>query len=368
MPDYPHATTPDPTPTPPRPAVLKFPGAPAATATGAAGGDRAGAPRREDRPSASGRRPTSPRVRTWRAALEVALEVEQAVLGEGKHADRAIAAALRARAHQGRGPALALAQTDQRFISQSVFAPVPLARLDRPAPPSAPRGPAALAWLLDAPRSTPSAVSGPASIGRDPGQLVALGDAPELDRTGRGTEALARRPRRHRRPLAALPRLAPRTPAPAAQRGHAQGPLPRAAPRPAGPPPLWVRAQGARTRSRPTQPRRPLDRAPRGRSEALGPSPHPERGQAAGRLRRPPPPRLRTRRPRDPGPRLAGRRPRLRPRPRRALVGRLRRRRRQGAPPRGPDGRQGGRRRHRRQRAASSRKPPAAPGGAPSAT
>ena len=52
------------------------------------------------------------------AAIDIALGVEQAVLGEGKHADRAIAGALRSRARQLRGPALGL--PDQRFISQSI--------------------------------------------------------------------------------------------------------------------------------------------------------------------------------------------------------------------------------------------------------
>ncbi len=120
--------------------------------------------------------------------------------------------------------------------------PVPLARLDRPAAPSAPRGPAAPGL---APRRAPGPPRLPGLGPRDrprPGPARRPGRCAQLDRAGRGTEALARRPRRHRRPLAALPRLAPRTPAAAPQRGHAQGPLPRAAPRHAGPaPPLGPR-------------------------------------------------------------------------------------------------------------------------------
>jgi 16S rRNA (cytosine967-C5)-methyltransferase len=113
-----------------------------------------------------------------RAAVEVATAVEQAVLGAGKHADRAIAAVLRgrARAPETRGPALGL--PDQRFISQSVFALFrwrgwidPL-RLQRP------EARLLLAWLLDAPAVHPVCRVWARIIGRDPGQLVALGDAP----------------------------------------------------------------------------------------------------------------------------------------------------------------------------------------------
>jgi 16S rRNA (cytosine967-C5)-methyltransferase len=112
------------------------------------------------------------------AAVEVAVAVEQAVLGEGKHADRAIAAVLRgrARARQARGPTLGL--PDQRFISQSVFALFrwrgwidPL-RLQRP------EARLLLAWLLDAPAVHPVCRVWARAIGRDPGQLVAWGDAP----------------------------------------------------------------------------------------------------------------------------------------------------------------------------------------------
>jgi len=113
-----------------------------------------------------------------RAALEVALEVEQAVLGEGKHADRAIAAALRARARQGRGPALALAQTDQRFISQSIFSLFRWRGWIDPLHLQRPEARLLLAWLLDAPWVHPVCHVWARVIGRDPGQLVALGDAP----------------------------------------------------------------------------------------------------------------------------------------------------------------------------------------------
>jgi 16S rRNA (cytosine967-C5)-methyltransferase len=98
------------------------------------------------------------------------MAVERAVLGAGKHADRAIAAALRDR----RG----LAPPDHRFISQSVFALFrwrgwidPL-RLQRP------EARLLLAWLLDAPSVHPVCRVWARVLDRDPGQLVALGDAP----------------------------------------------------------------------------------------------------------------------------------------------------------------------------------------------
>ncbi len=112
-----------------------------------------------------------------RSAVDLAVEVERAVLGEGRHADRAIAAALRGRrARQGKDSELAL--PDQRFLSQSVFALFrwrgwidPL-RLQRP------EARLLLAWLLDAPSVHPVCRAWARTIGRDPGQLVALGDAP----------------------------------------------------------------------------------------------------------------------------------------------------------------------------------------------
>ena len=82
------------------------------------------------------------------AAVAVAIEVERAVLGAGKHADRAIAARA-PRASRARPP-------DQRFISQAVFALFrwrgwidPL-RLQRP------EARLLLAWLLDAPSVHPA--------------------------------------------------------------------------------------------------------------------------------------------------------------------------------------------------------------------
>ena len=190
------------------------------------------------------------------------------MLGEGKHADRAIAAAL-ARAAAGPAPL-----PDHRFISQSVFALFRWRGWIEPLHLQRPEARLLLAWLLDAPERPPGLPGlGPRDRPR-PGPARRAGRCPELDRPGRGTEALARRPRRHRRPLAALPRLAPRAPAAAAR----AGPRPRSATSSCStpsrrPPPLWVRAQGADEAG-------PLDRAARGGPEALGPSPRHARGQA----------------------------------------------------------------------------------------
>jgi 16S rRNA (cytosine967-C5)-methyltransferase len=112
------------------------------------------------------------------AAVEVAIAVEQAVLGSGKHADRAIAAVLRGRARQRkeRGPALGL--PDQRFISQAVFALFRWRGWIDPLHLQRPEARLLLAWLLDAPTVHPVCRVWARAIGRDPGQLVAWGDAP----------------------------------------------------------------------------------------------------------------------------------------------------------------------------------------------
>ena len=172
--------------------------------------------------------------------------------------------------------------------------------------------------------------------------LVALGDAPNWTARAEGLKRLGRRPGRHGRSLAPLPRLAPRTSAAAARGRVAEVPVSRAAPGVAGAALALGPRQG-------TDPEALWDEL---RDLGLKPWVHRHvKGAAApGRRRRPSPPRLRTRRAGDPGPRLAGRGPGLRPRPRRALVGRLRGGRRQGPAPGRIDGGQGARRRDRRQR------------------
>ena len=76
------------------------------------------------------------------SAVEVAMAVERAVLGAGKHADRAIAAVLRER----RG----LALPDHRFITQSVFALFRWRGWIDPLHLQRPEARLLLAWLLDA--------------------------------------------------------------------------------------------------------------------------------------------------------------------------------------------------------------------------
>jgi len=104
------------------------------------------------------------------ATVEVALAVEQAVFGHDKHADRAIAAALRER----RG----LALPDHRFISQSVFALFRWRGWIEPLRLQRPEARLLLAWLLDSSTIHPVCRVWARAIGRDPDQFVALGDAP----------------------------------------------------------------------------------------------------------------------------------------------------------------------------------------------
>jgi 16S rRNA (cytosine967-C5)-methyltransferase len=121
------------------------------------------------------------------AAVEVALAVERAVLGEGKHADRAIASALRGR----RG----LALPDHRFISQSVFALFRWRGWIEPLHLQRPEARLLLAWLLDAPSVHPVCRTWARTLGRDPGLLVALGDAPSWTARAEGLKRhLAGRP------------------------------------------------------------------------------------------------------------------------------------------------------------------------------
>ena len=105
--------------------------------------------------------------------------------------------------------------------------PVPLARVDRDAAPREPRGPDApgLAARLR-PRSTRPARSGPARSDAIPSGCFAYGGAPNWTTRGEGLEAAQRGPDRLGRPLAALPRLAPRPPPAPPGRRLAQGQVP----------------------------------------------------------------------------------------------------------------------------------------------
>ena len=160
--------------------------------------------------------------------------------------------------------------------------PVPLARVDRDAPPREPRGPAApglAARLRHRPPRLPGL--GPGDRPR-PRAAARLRQRPQLDRPGRGLEAAERGPDRLRRPLAALPRLAPRAPAAAPGRRLAQDEVPGIPPGPADPlAALGPRPGGRRAGA--------LDRAGRDRAQALGPPQAHPGGQARPRGRRPPP-------------------------------------------------------------------------------
>ncbi len=102
--------------------------------------------------------------------VAVAREVEHAVLGNQGHADRAITAALRTR----RG----LALSDRRFVSQAVFALFRWRGWIEPLRIPRAEGRLLLAWLLDAPGTHPVCRVWARKIGREIGQLVAVGDAP----------------------------------------------------------------------------------------------------------------------------------------------------------------------------------------------
>jgi 16S rRNA (cytosine967-C5)-methyltransferase len=105
------------------------------------------------------------------ATVDVAHAAEQAVFGQKRRADRAVALALRGRRD--------LALPDQRFVAQAVFAlfrwhgwveGLHLERVEERL---------LLSWLLDAPLVHPVCRLWGRAGGRDPGRLVALGDAPD---------------------------------------------------------------------------------------------------------------------------------------------------------------------------------------------
>jgi 16S rRNA (cytosine967-C5)-methyltransferase len=176
-----------------------------------------------------------------RSTVEIAREVEVAVLQNGKHADRAIASLLRLRRD--------LALPDHRFISDAVFAlfrwrgwidPVRLARIEERM---------LMAWLLDAKSIHPVCRVWARVSGRDPARLVPLGDAPTWTARAEGLKRWL-----EGRPVTADPwRLFPTW-------FRDQVPLPPGTSSPKARylellhalqsrPPLWVRAQGSDERA-----------------------------------------------------------------------------------------------------------------------
>jgi 16S rRNA (cytosine967-C5)-methyltransferase len=104
------------------------------------------------------------------SAVEIALEVERAVLGDGRRADRTLASALKARRD--------LAPPDWRFISQSVFALFRWHGWIEPLRLPRPEERLLLAWLLDSAAVHPVCRVWAREVGQDPNRLVAFGDAP----------------------------------------------------------------------------------------------------------------------------------------------------------------------------------------------
>ncbi len=105
-----------------------------------------------------------------RSTVAIALDVERAVLEDGKRADRTLAGALRMRRD--------LAAPDHRFISQCVFALFRWRGWIEPLGFDKPEERLLLAWLLDSATVHPVCRYWARGLGRDPDRLMALGDAP----------------------------------------------------------------------------------------------------------------------------------------------------------------------------------------------
>ncbi len=116
------------------------------------------------------------------SAVDVALAVEKAVLGDGRRADRSIAWELKMRRD--------LAAPDHRFISRAVFALfrwrgwIETLHLDRP------EARLLMAWMLDSPTFHPACRIWAKAIGRDPERMLAVGDAPNWTARGDGWKRL----------------------------------------------------------------------------------------------------------------------------------------------------------------------------------
>ncbi|HWE39850.1 MAG TPA: RsmB/NOP family class I SAM-dependent RNA methyltransferase [Isosphaeraceae bacterium] len=116
------------------------------------------------------------------AAATIALDVEHIVIQEHKRADRAIALALRRRRD--------LAAPDHRFISRAAFALFRWRGWIEPLRLSKPEARLLLAVLLDSTTVHPVCRVWAKTLGRDPGGLIALGDAPNWTARAEGLKRL----------------------------------------------------------------------------------------------------------------------------------------------------------------------------------
>lgn len=116
------------------------------------------------------------------ATAAIAVDVEQAVLEDGKRADRSLALALKRRRD--------LAAPDHRFLSQAVFALFRWRGWIEPLGPGPIESRLLLSTLLECPTIPPAARVWARVIGRDPGRLSALGNAPNWTAKSEGFRRL----------------------------------------------------------------------------------------------------------------------------------------------------------------------------------
>ncbi len=172
----------------------------------------------------------------WRESVVIAMEVEHAVYHEQRRADRALSFALKDRR--------LLAAPDRRFLAQAIFAlfrwqgwvdGLKLMRVEERL---------LLSWMLDAPTIHPVCRLWVRTSGRDPGQAVALGDAPTWTARAEGLKRFAGGRTVNADPWRLFPdwfraniALPPGTATPKARYLELLNSLQLR-------PPLWVRAQG----------------------------------------------------------------------------------------------------------------------------
>ncbi len=117
-----------------------------------------------------------------RAAAEIGREVEHEVLHHGKRADRLLSSALRRRRD--------LLVPDGRFVSRAVFALFRWRGWIEPLGPKSIEARLMLACLLDFPSVPPACRVWARRLERDPGRLIALGDAPSWKARAEGFRRL----------------------------------------------------------------------------------------------------------------------------------------------------------------------------------